>query len=143
MGRPQRCNALPGWRSNRTDAARLLIEAGAPAAFHRLSARHLAALYEAPVPCPAVTIACFRADEALLTWRNRRDQVWDVSYYALPPGAAVAQYATHLLTDLGAVAPAPLQQIFGLIDWGAAARAAGWGWTGCLFGHVGAITALP
>jgi len=95
------------------------------------------------VPCTAVTVACFRADGALLTWRGRRDQVWDVPYYALPPGADAAQYATHLLMDLGGVAPAFLLQVFGLVDWGPAARAAGGGWTACLFGHVGTITPLP
>jgi hypothetical protein len=42
--------------------------------------------------------------------------VWDVPYSALPLGAAAAQYATRLLTDLGGVAPAPLLQVFGLID---------------------------
>jgi hypothetical protein len=143
MDRTQRRNALPGWLSWQTDAAQLPAVAGAQAAFHRLSAWHLAALYEAPVPCTAVTVTCFRAERALLTWRRRRDQVWDVLYYPLPPGADAAQYAAHLLADLGGVAPAQLLQVFGLIDWGPAARAAGWGWTACLVGHVGAITPLP
>jgi hypothetical protein len=49
----------------------------------------------------------------------------------------------HLLTDLGGVTPAQLLQVFGLVDWGPAARAAGWGWTACLFGHAGAITPVP
>jgi hypothetical protein len=47
-----------------------------------------------------------------------------------------------LLADLGGVTPAQLLQVFGLIDWGPTARAAGWGWTACLFGQVGAISPL-
>ena len=122
MDTTQPYNALPAWLARRTHSAQLFSTVGAQAAFHPLTARHLAALYEAPVPCTAVTMTCFRADGALLTWRSRRDLVWDVPYYALPPGADAARYAMHLLTDLGGVTPAQLLQVFGLVDWGPAAR---------------------
>jgi hypothetical protein len=135
--------ALPGAQARRTDTAPLLGKVGAQAAFHRLAARHLAALYAAPVPCTAVTVACFREDGALLTWRRGRDQPWDLPACALAPGADAAQYAAHVLTDLGGIAPAERLQVFGLVDWGPAARAAGWGWTACLFGQVGAVDPLP
>jgi hypothetical protein len=135
--------ALPGAQARRTDTAPLLGKVGAQAAFHRLAARHLAALYAAPVPCTAVTVACFREDGALLTWRRGRDQPWDLPACALAPGADAAQYAAHVLTDLGGSAPAERLQVFGLGDGGPAARAAGWGWTACLFGQVGAVDPLP
>jgi hypothetical protein len=135
--------ALPGAQARRTDTAPLLGKVGAQAAFHRLAARHLATLYAAPVPCTAVTVACFREDGALLTWRRGRDQPWDLPACALAPGADAAQYAAHVLTDLGGIAPAERLQVFGLDEWGPAARAAGWGWTACLFGQVGAVDPLP
>lgn len=143
MDQVQRYDRLPGSPPLRIDATHLLRLISVQAAFYPLTARHLAALYAAPVRCAAVTITCFREDGALLTWRSRRDPLWDVPYCVLPPGADPAHFATHLLANAAGVMPAQRLQVFGLLDWGPAARAAGWGWTACLFGNVGAVTPLP
>ncbi|HMA34013.1 MAG TPA: hypothetical protein VKY74_05975 [Chloroflexia bacterium] len=123
---------------------RYLEEVVAQARFRTVAPAHLTTLYKAPVPCTAVVIACFRGDGSLLMLRAAgSDSAWDLPHGVLPKGQEPAPYATQLLAELGGVRAAAPLRLFGMIDWGPAAIAAGWGWTACLIGDVGAIQALP
>ena len=96
------------------------------------------------MPCSAVVVACFRADGNLLLLQpGGPGAAWDLPHGPLPRGREPAEYGAQLLaTQSGVTVAAPLY-LFGILDWGGEATAAGWGWTACLFGLVGRVAALP
>ncbi len=114
------------------------------ACFRALLPTYQAALAQATVPCTALVVACFRDDGALLMVRPAAPAAaaWDLPHGKLPLTANLTDYAEELLAHHTGVWPATLR-LFGLIDWGPAAIQAGWGWTACLWGAVGAIGRLP
>jgi hypothetical protein len=117
---------------------------GSQAQFQVCTPRELPILARSPVPCTAVVIACFREDgNVLLLQPTTPGQAWDLPHGPLPAGHNPITYSSALLTTLSGIAPAEPLYLFGIIDWGAAARASGWGWTACLFGQVGRMTRLP
>lgn len=127
-----------------SSAFRYLEEVVEQAHFRAIAPAHLAALYHAPVPCTAVVVACFRDDGDLLLVRPvDGSETWDLPHGLLPRGVDPGPYAAELLAALAGVRFAAVPTLFGLIDWGPAAIHAGWGWTACLWGTVGAIGGLP
>lgn len=100
------------------------------------------------VMCSALLVACFRADSCLLMLqRPPPHDTWDLPHGAIPqPDTSLSkltQLAAQLVYGLSGVRLAALPVPYGYIDWGPRAAQAGWGWTACLFGEIGAIDPIP
>lgn len=131
---PASSAASPFWR---------LGEVVAQAQFHLLTPQHRAALYRAAFSCTVVVVTCFRDDGAILMVQAAsEDAPWDLPHGALPHGQDLSTAGAHLLIDLCGITAADPPRPFGVIDWGPAASAAGWGLTACLMGHLGMVKPL-
>src|SRR4051794_14391883 len=124
--------------------SRHLAQVVAQARFQAYSPQHLLAFANVPVPCTAVVIACFREDGNILVLQPQGETApWDLPHGSLPRGEEPAAYAGRLLEELAGITTGQPLSLYGVIDWGATATAAGWGWTACLFGSVGQVQPLP
>lgn len=114
------------------------------ARFHRLTPDQARWLAAQPVPCTAVVVTCFREDGNILMLQPAGTAPpWDLPHGVLPRGADAAGHAGRLLAHLAGVQVAGPLALFGMIDWGASAVAAGWGRTACFWGPVGRVAPLP
>ncbi len=122
---------------------RRLGEVVAQVQFHLLAPQHRVALHRAPFSCSVMVVACFREDGAILMVQAAgEDAPWDLPHGTLPPGQEPGPHAGRLLAELCGVTPAETPRPFGVIDWGPAASAAGWGLTACLISHLGTVGPL-
>ena len=114
------------------------------ARFHSLTPDQARWLAAQPVPCTAVVVTCFREDGNILMLQPAGTAPpWDLPHGVLPRGADAAGHAGRLLAYLAGVQVAEPPALFGMIDWGASAVAAGWGLTACFWGPVGRVAPLP